>query len=61
MFSDAGHVLGTVQAPEMHQLGLGKKSMLYEQQSALGKCRFLPQACIIFASGVDIRLAAIVN
>ena len=45
----------------MHQLGLGKKSMLYEQQSALGKCRFLPQACIIFASGVDKRLAAIVN
>ena len=51
----------TVQAPEKRQLGLGKKSMLYEQQSALGKCRFLPQACIIFASGVDKRLAAIVN
>ena len=45
----------------MHQLGLGKKSMLYEQQAALGKCCSVSKACIIFASGVDKRLAAIVN
>ena len=42
-------------------IGLGKKSMLYEQQSALGKCCSVSKACIIFASGVDKRLAAIVN